>query len=74
MNEFILKDISPKTSEDRLAQFITSKGIEIQRLSINRSQGTAQLVTKKSYNDLHDVIAILGMDELSEEDKLVLSR
>ena len=26
------------------------------------------------YNDLQDIIAILGVDELSEEDKLVVSR
>ena len=26
------------------------------------------------YNDLQDIIAILGMDELSEEDKLVVAR
>jgi len=32
-----------------------------------------QLVLQK-YKDLQDIIAILGMDELSEEDKLVVSR
>ncbi len=32
-------------------------------------QGTLQ-----KYKDLQDIIAILGMDELSEEDKLVVSR
>ena len=34
-----------------------------------RIQGTLQ-----KYKDLQDIIAILGMDELSEEDKLVVSR
>ncbi len=34
---------------------------------------TAQEVLQK-YKDLQDIIAILGMDELSEEDKLVVSR
>ena len=28
----------------------------------------------QKYNDLQDIIAILGMDELSEDDKLVVSR
>ena len=28
----------------------------------------------QSYKSLQDIIAILGMDELSEEDKLVVSR
>jgi F-type H+-transporting ATPase subunit beta len=32
-----------------------------------------QLVLQR-YKDLQDIIAILGMDELSEEDKLVVSR
>ena len=30
--------------------------------------------TCKRYKELKDIIAILGMDELSEEDKLVVSR
>lgn len=30
--------------------------------------------TLQHYNDLQDIIAILGMDELSDEDKLVVSR
>ena len=30
--------------------------------------------TLQKYKDLQDIIAILGMDELSEEDKLVVSR
>lgn len=37
---------------------------------------TAQRVMKllQRYNELQDIIAILGMDELSDEDKLVVSR
>ena len=34
---------------------------------------TVQEVLQK-YKDLQDIIAILGMDELSDEDKLVVSR
>ena len=30
--------------------------------------------TLQQYKDLQDIIAILGMDELSDEDKLVVSR
>ena len=30
--------------------------------------------TLQKYKDLQDIIAILGMDELSEEDKIVVSR
>jgi F-type H+-transporting ATPase subunit beta len=30
--------------------------------------------TLQKYKDLQDIIAILGMDELSEDDKLVVSR
>jgi F-type H+-transporting ATPase subunit beta len=38
--------------------------------------GTAQKVKQilQRYKELQDIIAILGMDELSEEDKLVVSR
>jgi F-type H+-transporting ATPase subunit beta len=38
--------------------------------------GTAQRVKQilQRYKELQDIIAILGMDELSEEDKLVVSR
>ena len=37
---------------------------------------TARLVqsTLQRYKDLQDIIAILGMDELSDEDKLTVSR
>ncbi len=38
----------------------------------NVAQQTKQLLQK--YNDLQDIIAILGVDELSDEDKLVVSR
>ncbi|MGZ6249031.1 MAG: ATP synthase beta subunit C-terminal domain-containing protein, partial [Syntrophales bacterium] len=31
-------------------------------------------VTLQKYKDLQDIIAILGMDELSEEDKVIVSR
>lgn len=34
----------------------------------------ASLVFSKDYKSLQDIIAILGMDELSEEDKLTVSR
>ena len=38
----------------------------------NTAQAVKQLLQK--YNDLQDVIAIMGVDELSEEDKLVVAR
>ena len=38
----------------------------------NGAQGVKQLLQK--YNDLQDIIAILGVDELSDEDKLVVAR
>ena len=38
----------------------------------NVAQGVKQLLQK--YNELQDIIAILGVDELSDEDKLVVSR
>ncbi|MDE7466519.1 MAG: F0F1 ATP synthase subunit beta [Muribaculaceae bacterium] len=38
----------------------------------NVAQGVKQLLQK--YNDLQDIIAILGVDELSDEDKLVVAR
>ena len=42
----------------------------------DRHYGVARKVqgTLQKYKDLQDIIAILGMDELSEEDKLVVSR
>jgi F-type H+-transporting ATPase subunit beta len=36
------------------------------------ARGAQQILQK--YKDLQDIIAILGMDELSEDDKLVVSR
>ena len=38
----------------------------------NTAQAVKQLLQK--YNELQDIIAILGIDELSDEDKLVVSR
>ena len=38
----------------------------------NTAQQVKQLLQK--YNELQDIIAILGVDELSDEDKLVVSR
>ncbi|GAB6991298.1 F0F1 ATP synthase subunit beta [Paenibacillus pini] len=38
----------------------------------NVAQGVKQLLAR--YNELQDIIAILGMDELSEDDKLIVSR
>ena len=42
----------------------------------DRHYGVARRVqqTLQKYKDLQDIIAILGMDELSEDDKLVVSR
>jgi F-type H+-transporting ATPase subunit beta len=36
------------------------------------AQGVKEILQK--YKDLQDIIAILGMDELSDEDKLVVAR
>ena len=38
----------------------------------NTAQAVKQLLQK--YNDLQDVIAIMGVDELSEEDKMIVAR
>ena len=38
----------------------------------NTAQNVKMLLQR--YNELQDIIAILGMDELSEEDKLVVHR
>ena len=38
----------------------------------NVARGVQEILQK--YKELQDIIAILGMDELSEEDKLVVSR
>lgn len=41
-------------------------------LHYNTAQGVKELLQR--YKDLQDIIAILGMDELSDEDKLTVSR
>src|SRR5205085_12164855 len=38
----------------------------------NTAQSVKQVLQR--YKDLQDIIAILGLDELSEEDKLIVSR
>lgn len=38
----------------------------------NVAQGVKRLLAR--YNELQDIIAILGMDELSEDDKLIVGR
>lgn len=38
----------------------------------NVAQGVKQILAR--YNELQDIIAILGMDELSEEDKAIVAR
>ena len=38
----------------------------------DRARGVQEILQK--YKELQDIIAILGMDELSEEDKLVVAR
>ncbi|BFH65602.1 F0F1 ATP synthase subunit beta [Paenibacillus azoreducens] len=38
----------------------------------NVAQGVKQLLAR--YNELQDIIAILGMDELSEDDKMIVAR
>ena len=49
---------------------ITITGEEVLKAALH--SGFAQILQK--YKELQDIIAILGMDELSEEDKLVVSR
>jgi F-type H+-transporting ATPase subunit beta len=59
--------VDPLASSSRLldAQYLGDRhykvAVEVQR-------------TLQRYKDLQDIIAILGMDELSEEDKLIVSR
>ena len=45
-------------------------------MCIRDSYTTAREVQRvlQRYNDLQDIIAILGLDELSEEDKLLVGR
>jgi F-type H+-transporting ATPase subunit beta len=59
--------IDPLGSSSRIldAQYIGERHYKVAR----RVQSTLQ-----RYRDLQDIIAILGVDELSEEDKLVVSR
>eukprot|EP00656_Telonema_subtile_P013163 TRINITY_DN1667_c0_g1_i2.p1 TRINITY_DN1667_c0_g1~~TRINITY_DN1667_c0_g1_i2.p1 ORF type:complete len:130 (-),score=54.05 TRINITY_DN1667_c0_g1_i2:50-439(-) len=42
------------------------------RDSYNVAQDVVQMLTK--YKELQDIIAVLGIDELSEEDKLIVDR
>ncbi len=59
--------VDPLTSSSRLLD---------PRIIGEAHYGTAQAVKQllQRYKDLQDIIAILGLDELSEEDKLVVSR
>jgi F-type H+-transporting ATPase subunit beta len=53
----------------------TSRILDPIVLGIEHYQTARQVqVTLQKYKDLQDIIAILGMDELSEEDKLTVSR
>ena len=49
---------------------------DIDKYSVEGHYATARAVQEvlQSYKDLQDIIAILGMDELSEEQKLTVSR
>jgi F-type H+/Na+-transporting ATPase subunit beta len=53
----------------------TSRILDPNVLGVEHYQVARQVqVTLQKYKDLQDIIAILGMDELSEEDKLTVSR
>ncbi|MGB4220188.1 MAG: F0F1 ATP synthase subunit beta [Smithellaceae bacterium] len=53
----------------------TSRSLDPNVLGDDHYQVARQVqVTLQKYKDLQDIIAILGMDELSEEDKLTVSR
>ena len=53
----------------------TSRILDPNVLGMEHYQVARQVqVTLQKYKDLQDIIAILGMDELSEEDKLTVSR
>ena len=53
----------------------TSRILDPNVLGIEHYQVARQVqVTLQKYKDLQDIIAILGMDELSEEDKVTVSR
>lgn len=44
-------------------------------IQLDTSNATCELVVLlQNYKNLQDIIAILGMDELSEEDKLTVAR
>jgi len=59
--------VDPLDSSSRIldAQFLGDR-------HYNAAVGTQQILQR--YKDLQDIIAILGMDELSEEDKLIVAR
>ena len=59
--------VDPLTSSSRALQPDT-----IGEAHYNCAQSVIQILQK--YKDLQDIIAILGMDELSDEDKLVVAR
>ena len=66
-NIYLVKIISSKynsfnKSDDEYIQFVKNESAENRKSIL------------QSYKSLQDIIAILGMDELSEEDKLVVSR
>jgi F-type H+-transporting ATPase subunit beta len=53
----------------------TSRILDPNVLGVEHYQVARQVqVTLQKYKDLHDIIAILGMDELSEDDKVTVSR
>jgi F-type H+-transporting ATPase subunit beta len=53
----------------------TSRILDPIVLGVEHYQVARQVqVTLQKYKDLQDIIAILGMDELSEEDKVIVSR
>jgi F-type H+-transporting ATPase subunit beta len=55
---------------DSTSRILDPRVVGEEHYSVARS---VQLVLQR-YKDLQDIIAILGMDELSEDDKLVVSR
>ena len=53
----------------------TSRILDPNVLGVEHYQVARQVqVSLQKYKDLQDIIAILGMDELSEDDKLIVSR
>jgi F-type H+-transporting ATPase subunit beta len=55
---------------DSTSRILTPEVVGVEHY--NTAQRVKQLLQR--YNELQDIIAILGMDELSEEDKLVVHR